>query len=76
MADLIFCKQIELVSLLAEQLINDCREVDSETNKFNLQNTVLGPSAMHDKIVRLRNELITLDKALKGDKTKFKLNSN
>lgn len=70
MADINFIKQIELVSLLAEQLISDCRKVNSEKNKFNLQNTVLGPSAMHDKIVRLRNELITLDKALKEEERK------
>ena len=71
MAGLNFSKQIELVSLLAEQLINDCRKVNSETHKFNLQNTVLGPSAMHDKIVRLRNELITLDKVLKEEERKW-----
>lgn len=67
MADINFIKQIELVSLLAEQLINDCRKVNSETHKFNLRYTALGPSAMHDKIVRLRNELITLDKVLKEE---------
>lgn len=71
MADINFIKQIELVSLLAEQLINDCRKVNSETNKFKLQNTVLGPSAMHDKIVRLRNELIMLDKVLKEEERKW-----
>lgn len=71
MADINFIKQIELVSLLAEQLINDCRKVNSETHKFNLRNTALGPSAMHDKIVRLRNELITLDKALKKEGEKW-----
>lgn len=71
MADINFIKQIELVSLLAEQLINDCRKVNSETRKINLQYTALGPSAMHDKIVRLRNELITLDKALKEEERKW-----
>lgn len=70
MADIDFSKQIELVSLLAEQLINDCWKVYLETSKFKLQYTVLGPSAMHDKIVRLRNELITLDKALKEEEGK------
>lgn len=71
MADLIFYKQIELVSLLAEQLIKDCREVNSETNKFNLRYTALGPSAMHDKIVRLRNELSTLDKVLEEEEREW-----
>lgn len=71
MADINFIKQIELVSLLAEQLINDCRKVNAETSKFNLRYTALGPSAMHDKIVRLRNELITLDKALKEEGEKW-----
>ena len=71
MADINFIKQIELVSLLAEQLINDCRKVDSTPHKRNIQNTALGPSAMHDKIVRLRNELIALDKALKEEERKW-----
>lgn len=71
MADINFSKQIELVSLLAEQLINDCRKVDSEPHKRNIQYTALGPSAMHDKIVRLRNELITLDKTLKEEERKW-----
>ena len=71
MADINFIKQIELVSLLAEQLINDCRKVNAETKKFKLQYTPLGPSAMHDKIVRLRNELITLDKVLKEEERKW-----
>ena len=71
MAKLDFSKQIELVSLLAEQLINDCREVDLYQHKRNIQWTALGPSAMHDKIVRLRNELITLDKVLKEEERKW-----
>lgn len=71
MENISFKKQIELVSLLAEQLINDCREVNSETNKFNLRYTALGPSAMHDKIVRLRNELSTLDKVLEEEEREW-----
>lgn len=71
MADINFIKQIELVSLLAEQLINDCRKVNAETQKFKLRYTPLGPSAMHDKIVRLRNELITLDKVLEEEERKW-----
>lgn len=71
MANISFNKQIELVSLLAEQLIHDCRKVDSEPHKFNIFNTALGPSAMHDKIVRLRNELLALDKALKEEERKW-----
>lgn len=71
MANISFNKQIELVSLLAEQLIHDCVKINSETSKFKLRYTDLGPSAMHDKIVRLRNELSALDKALKEEERKW-----
>lgn len=71
MENISFKKQIELVSLLSEQLINDCVKVELEPHKRNLQYTTLGPSAMHDKIVRLRNELCALDKALKEEERKW-----
>ncbi|MGM9763560.1 MAG: hypothetical protein ACI3ZQ_06035 [Candidatus Cryptobacteroides sp.] len=71
MANLNFTEQTELVSLLFNQLIDDCEKVGNEPHKRKIYYTALGPSAMHDKIVRLRNELLALDKALKEEERKW-----